>query len=104
VVPEKVEQGWAEETAHLLKALADPTRLSMFSSLLRAGAEICVCDFTAVFNLSQPTISHHMGKLRSAGLVSAQKRGIWSYYRVSPDLAPETLDVLRVIVASAPAA
>src|SRR5215469_17826385 len=80
--------GWAAETSELLKALADPTRLSMVASLTRAEGAVCICDFTAAFRLSQPTISHHMAKLRVAGLVESQRRGVWVYYRLREDISP----------------
>lgn len=82
------DDGWATETSELLKALADPTRLSMMASLSRAADAVCICDFTAAFGLSQPTISHHMAKLRLAGLVESRRRGVWVYYRMREDISP----------------
>src|SRR5687767_14867546 len=76
----------AEEIAVVLKALADPTRVQIILCLRVAKEPVCVCDFTATFDLSQPTISHHMAKLRDAGLIEATKQGIWSYYRLAPNL------------------
>lgn len=76
----------AAELSGVLKALADPTRVQMILTLRAAKAPMCICDFTATFSLSQPTVSHHMAKLRAAGLVEATRRGIWSYYRLRPDL------------------
>jgi DNA-binding transcriptional ArsR family regulator len=74
----------AEELARRFKALADPTRVAIVNRL--AGAdEVCVCDLTDEFELSQPTISHHLKILRDAGLVAATRRGTWSYYRLVPD-------------------
>lgn len=84
----------AAESAALLKALGDPTRLQMVLALRASTEPICVCDFTDAFGLSQPTVSHHMGRLRAVGLVEATKRGIWAYYRLRPHL-PEA--VRRVI-------
>ena len=75
-----------DDLAELLKAIADPTRLQMVLALREASEPVCVCDFTAAFELSQPTVSHHMGKLREAGLVEASRRGIWTYYRLRRDL------------------
>jgi ArsR family transcriptional regulator len=85
-LPVTLDPELAADQARLLKALADPTRLSMVAALRAAGEPICVCDFTAAFDLSQPTISHHMAKLRKAGLVESEKRGVWVYYRLHPDL------------------
>jgi ArsR family transcriptional regulator len=81
----------AELLASQFKALADPTRVGIVNRL--AGApEVCVCDLTAAFDLSQPTISHHLRILREAGLVEATKRGTWSYYR----LLAEAVEPLRL--------
>src|ERR1051326_901927 len=77
-----VDPAWAADGARLLKALADPTRLAMVWCLRRAEAPVCICDFTATFDLGQPTISHHMVKLKAAGLVASEKRGLWTYYRL----------------------
>ena len=76
----------AAEIADVLKALADPTRVQMILTLREAPEPVCICDFTATFALSQPTVSHHMAKLRAAGLVEATRSGIWTYYRMRPDL------------------
>ena len=83
-----------------MKALADPTRLTMMASLWKAQAPICICDFTAGMDLSQPTISHHMAKLKEAGLVESEKRGIWIYYRLRTDLAVDTRRLLAQLIAS----
>lgn len=77
--------------ASQFKALADPTRVAIVNRLA-AAPEVCVCDLTAAFKLTQPTISHHLRVLREAGLVAATKRGTWSYYR----LIPEAIDPLRL--------
>ena len=93
-----VNQSWAERRAELMKALADPARLTMLASLWRASAPICVCDFTAGLGLSQPTISHHMAKLKEAGLVESHKKGIWIYYRLRDKLSTETRELLSGIL------
>ena len=93
-----VDATWAEGTAGLMKALADPTRLTMVASLWKAAAPICICDFTAGLELSQPTISHHMAKLKDIGLVDSEKRGIWIYYRLRADLAPATKKILAQLL------
>lgn len=89
-----VDARWAGETSDLMKALADPTRLTMLASLWKADAPICICDFTAGLELTQPTISHHMAKLKDAGLVESEKRGIWVYYRLRDKLGPSTRRLL----------
>jgi ArsR family transcriptional regulator len=94
----EVDSGWAEKTAELMKALADPTRLRMVAALWKANAPVCICDFTADLELTQPTISHHMARLRDAGLVEAEKQGIWTYYRLPHDLAPQTRRLLGQLI------
>jgi ArsR family transcriptional regulator, arsenate/arsenite/antimonite-responsive transcriptional repressor len=75
----------AEQVAPLLKALADPVRLRLMSLVAsHEGGEACICDLNDAFDLSQPTISHHMKVLHEAGLVDRDKRGVWVYYRVHP--------------------
>ena len=72
----------AEQVAPLLKALADPVRLRLMSLVAsHEGGEACICDLNSAFDLSQPTISHHMKVLHDAGLVDRDKRGVWVYYR-----------------------
>ena len=92
------DPAWAVERSRLLKALADPTRLAMVWCLRRADVPVCICDFTATFDLGQPTISHHMGKLRAAGLVESEKRGLWIYYRLRDDLAPAIVRLIDALV------
>jgi ArsR family transcriptional regulator, arsenate/arsenite/antimonite-responsive transcriptional repressor len=92
------DEGWAHETAEVLKALAEPTRLSMVAALWAAEEPVCICDFTAAFELSQPTISHHMGKLKAAGLVESTKQGVWIYYRLREDLPATAVELLATLV------
>ena len=87
-----------DQSVEVLKALADPTRLQMISVLKRSREPVCICDFTAAFDLSQPTISHHMAKLREAGLVDVSKAGIWAYYRLGSHLEPKTRALLDLLV------
>ncbi len=76
----------AEELAKVFKALGDPVRLRLLSMIAsRAGGEVCVCDLTPAFDLSQPTISHHLKLLRQAGLIDCERRGTWVYYWLLPD-------------------
>src|SRR5437773_9242938 len=74
----------AAAVAGRFKALADPTRVAIVN-VLSAGDEVCVCNLTETFDLSQPTISHHLKILREAGLVESSRRGTWAYYRLVPD-------------------
>jgi ArsR family transcriptional regulator, arsenate/arsenite/antimonite-responsive transcriptional repressor len=86
----------AEHLAGLLKALADPVRLRLMS-LIAAADETCVCDLLGTFDVSQPTISHHLKVLREAGLVESERRATWVYYRVRQ----EALDVVGGLFAGA---
>ena len=87
----------ADELAALFKALADPTRVQMLHMLKAAGEPICVCDFTAAFDLGQPTISHHVAKLKDAGLVASFKRGVWSFYSLRADLSQPARAALGLV-------
>jgi ArsR family transcriptional regulator len=76
----------AVELAAKLKALSDPVRLRLLSVVAsHAGGEACVCDLSVGIELTQPTISHHLKVLRTAGLLDSERRGSWVYYRVVPD-------------------
>lgn len=75
----------AAELARMFKALSDPVRLRLLSLIASyEGGEACVCDLTGPFDVSQPTISHHLKVLREAGLVDSERRGTWVYYWVQP--------------------
>ncbi|HLH82178.1 MAG TPA: metalloregulator ArsR/SmtB family transcription factor [Trebonia sp.] len=75
----------ADELAPLFKAVADPMRLRLLSLIAcHDGGESCVCDLTAAFDVTAPTVSYHLRILREAGLISAERRGTWVYYRVNP--------------------
>jgi ArsR family transcriptional regulator, arsenate/arsenite/antimonite-responsive transcriptional repressor len=90
VVPD-IGRGEAASLACIAKALGDPIRLQLLDVLRRHGGEVCVCELTPLFDVGQPTVSHHLKVLRTAGLIEADRRGVWAYYRVVPDaLAPLT--------------
>ncbi len=75
----------AGDLAKSFKALADPVRLRLLSLITSANREICVCDLTTAFDLTGPTISHHLKVLREAGLVDSERRGTWVYYWARPE-------------------
>lgn len=76
----------AVELARVFKAMGDPVRLRLLSLIAsHEGGEACVCDLSEVFELSGPTISHHLKVLREAGLITGERRGTWVYYRVHPE-------------------
>ena len=71
--------------AQVFKALGDPVRLRLVSLIgAHQGGEVCVCDLTTAFDLTQPTISHHLKVLREAGIITSERRGTWVYYRLVP--------------------
>jgi ArsR family transcriptional regulator len=94
---EPLSQPAADRIAPLLKALADPARLRLMSLIAsHEGGEACVCDLNDAFDLSQPTISHHLKVLHEAGLIERDKRGVWVYYRAST----EALSGLATLIGS----
>ena len=83
---EPLSPGQSVELAKVFKALGDPVRLRLASLIAsHEGGEACVCDLTDAFDLSGPTISHHLKVLREAGLITGERRGTWVYYRIQPD-------------------
>jgi ArsR family transcriptional regulator len=87
----------AAELAGVFKALADPVRLRLLSLIAsHAGGEACVCELTGEFDVSQPTISHHLKVLREAGLLTSERRATWVYYRVLPEALTALSQLLDV--------
>lgn len=85
----------AETVAKAFKALSDPVRVRLLSLIAsHAGGEACVCDLTEAFDLTQPTISHHLKVLREAGLVTSQRRATWVYYRIDASVLGGLADTL----------
>jgi len=85
LVAEPVSAAEAEEMSVLLKAIADPVRLRLVSLIAsHQGGEACVCELTGAFELTPPTISHHLKILREAGLIGSERRGTWVYYWINP--------------------
>ncbi|MGH7716022.1 MAG: ArsR/SmtB family transcription factor [Vulcanimicrobiaceae bacterium] len=82
--PAAIDPADRSEEATLFKALGDPHRLTILATLAKTSDPVCVCDFTAGLPLNQPTVSHHLRLLRATGLVLAERRGTWMYYRLAP--------------------
>ncbi|WP_329526342.1 ArsR/SmtB family transcription factor [Streptomyces sp. NBC_01462] len=100
LVTAPMDEDQAAELGKIFKALGDPVRLRLLSMIAsQAGGEVCVCDLTPAFDLSQPTISHHLKLLRQAGLIDCERRGTWVYYWVLPG----TLDRLSAFLKTAQA-
>jgi ArsR family transcriptional regulator len=88
VLPE-VSAAGAERIARVAKALADPIRVQLVDVLRHHAGEVCVCELEPLFDVSQPTLSHHLRKLRDAAVVGVERRGLWAYYYVLPDAIEE---------------
>jgi ArsR family transcriptional regulator len=83
------ERAEAERMAAIARALGDPIRLQLVDVLRKHAGEVCVCELVPLFDLSQPTVSHHLKVLRDAGIVGSERRGLWAYYYVNPDSLKE---------------
>ncbi|WP_328635191.1 ArsR/SmtB family transcription factor [Streptomyces sp. NBC_00356] len=90
-----LDEEQAVDLAKVFKALGDPVRLRLLSMIAsRDGGDICVCDLTPAFDLSQPTISHHLKLLRQAGLIDCERRGTWVYYWLLPEMTDRLAGIL----------
>ena len=90
----EVDGEQAARLARLARALSDPVRVQLLDVLRGHAGEVCVCELIPLFDLGQPTISHHLKVLREAGLVDVRRRGIWAYYHVLPGSLDELDDWL----------
>ncbi|HEX6228782.1 MAG TPA: metalloregulator ArsR/SmtB family transcription factor [Solirubrobacterales bacterium] len=79
----------AELLARVAKALGDPIRLQLVDVLRKHAGRVCVCELTPLFDVGQPTVSHHLKVLREAGIVDSERRGLWAYYYVNPEVLEE---------------
>lgn len=89
VVYPDVQREQAQRLATIAKALGDPVRLQLIDVLRKHAGKVCVCELVPLFELSQPTVSHHLKKLRDAGIVGSERQGLWAYYYVIPDALEE---------------
>jgi ArsR family transcriptional regulator len=89
VVYPDIERVEAERMARVAKALGDPIRMQLADVLRKHAGKVCVCELVPLFDLSQPTVSHHLKVLREAGIVGSERRGLWAYYYVDPDALEE---------------
>jgi ArsR family transcriptional regulator len=85
VVYPDIERAAAERMGRVAKALGDPIRMQLVDVLRKHAGKVCVCELVPLFDLSQPTVSHHLKVLREAGIVGSERRGLWAYYYVNPD-------------------
>lgn len=84
-----VEREQATRMAQVAKALGDPIRLQLVDVLRKHAGKVCVCELVPLFDISQSTLSHHLAKLRAAGVVDSERRGLWAYYYVLPGALEE---------------
>jgi ArsR family transcriptional regulator len=89
VVYPDVERAQAARMATVAKALGDPIRLQLVDVLRKHAGKVCVCELVPLFDLAQPTVSHHLKVLREAGIVDSERQGLWAYYYVLPDALKE---------------
>ena len=89
VVYPDVERVQAARMAEVAKALGDPIRLQLVDVLRKHAGKVCVCELVPLFEISQPTLSHHLKKLREAGIVDSERQGLWAYYYVKPEALKE---------------
>ena len=95
VVYPDVEREQALRLAEIAKAIGDPIRLQLVDVLRKHAGKVCVCELVPLFDVSQPTLSHHLKKLRDAGIVDSERQGLWAYYYVLPDALDELSMWLR---------
>jgi ArsR family transcriptional regulator len=89
VVYPDVEREQAERMGAIAKALGDPIRIQLIDVLRKHAGKVCVCELVPLFDLSQPTVSHHLKVLREAGIVGSERQGLWAYYYVNPETTEE---------------
>ena len=89
VVYPDIERTEAGRMAEVAKALGDPIRLQLVDVLRKHAGKVCVCELVPLFDISQPTLSHHLKKLRAAGIVNSERSGLWAYYYVKPEALEE---------------
>jgi ArsR family transcriptional regulator, arsenate/arsenite/antimonite-responsive transcriptional repressor len=89
VVYPDIQREGAERMGAIAKALGDPIRMQLVDVLRKHAGKVCVCELVPLFDLSQPTVSHHLKVLREAGIVGSERRGLWAYYYVNPEALEE---------------
>jgi len=89
VVYPDVERAEANRMAEIAKALGDPIRLTLVDVLRKHAGRVCVCELVPLFDVKQSTLSHHLKKLRDAGIVDSERQGLWAYYYVKPEALEE---------------
>jgi ArsR family transcriptional regulator len=89
VVYPEIERASAERMGAVAKALGDPIRMQLVDVLRKHAGKVCVCELVPLFEISQPTLSHHLKKLREAGIVDSERQGLWAYYYVKPEALRE---------------
>src|SRR5688572_26920914 len=94
LLPDPIATSERDRLVGVFRALGDPTRLDVYRLIATQPDPLCVCDIVARFEVSQPTISHHLKILRAAGLVTVSRRGVWAYYAANP----HGLEIVRAVL------
>jgi len=89
VVYPDIQREQAQRIAKIAKTLGDPVRLQLVDVLRKHAGKVCVCELVPLFDLSQPTVSHHLRKLKEVGIVGSERPGLWAYYYVKPEALEE---------------
>jgi ArsR family transcriptional regulator len=89
VVYPEIERDQAERMGEVAQALGDPIRMQLVDVLRKHAGKVCVCELVPLFDVSQPTLSHHLKKLRDAGIVDSERQGLWAFYYVKPEALKE---------------
>ncbi|MBS1881588.1 MAG: helix-turn-helix transcriptional regulator [Actinobacteria bacterium] len=99
IVHPDIDPAQAERMAAVAKALGDPTRMQLVDVLRKHAGKVCVCELVPLFDLSQPTVSHHLKILREAGIVGSERQGLWAFYYVIPEALEELSGWAGLVVA-----
>jgi len=94
LVRPRIDSQEADRIAAIGKALSDPIRVQLVDVLRRHAGKVCVCELTPLFDVGQPTVSHHLKVLRQAGIVGVERQGLWAYYYAIPEAWKETAEWL----------
>lgn len=94
----RLDEMQADQFAALFKALSHPVRLQMLDLISQGEGEVCVCDLERHFDLTQPTLSHHIKVLREAGLIQSEQNRVWVFHRIDPDRVRQIQNVLSLFI------
>lgn len=93
----RIDEAEAEEFAAAFKTLSNPVRLQIIDLISQGGGQICGCDIERHFDLTQPTISHHLKVLRDAGMITSEARGVWMMHRINSSMLTALQGLLMLV-------